>query len=77
MIRETVFEKGFMDVEELGGMNGDMKIEGGCVMIKGGVELEGGEVGGSDLGGGGGVIVGGLVGEGDRGVSELKDLERG
>ncbi|PKJ54350.1 UDP-N-acetylglucosamine 1-carboxyvinyltransferase [Bacillus sp. SN10] len=77
MITETVFENRFMHVEEFRRMNADIKIEGRSVIMNGPNNLQGAEVGATDLRAAAALILAGLVSEGYTRVTELKHLDRG
>ncbi|MGG0185060.1 UDP-N-acetylglucosamine 1-carboxyvinyltransferase [Bacillus rhizoplanae] len=77
MITETVFENRFMHVEEFRRMNADIKIEGRSVIMNGPGNLQGAEVGATDLRAAAALILAGLVSEGHTRVTELKHLDRG
>ena len=77
MITETVFENRFMHVEEFRRMNADIKIEGRSVIMNGPNNLQGAEVGATDLRAAAALILAGLVSDGYTRVTELKHLDRG
>ncbi|MCU9613292.1 UDP-N-acetylglucosamine 1-carboxyvinyltransferase [Caldibacillus lycopersici] len=77
MITETVFENRFMHVEEFRRMNADIKIEGRSVIINGPSNLQGAEVGATDLRAGAALIIAGLAADGITKVTELKHIDRG
>ncbi|WP_335872986.1 UDP-N-acetylglucosamine 1-carboxyvinyltransferase [Bacillus sp. 2205SS5-2] len=77
VITETVFENRFMHVEEFRRMNADIKIEGRSVITSGLSNLQGAEVGATDLRAAAALIIAGLVSDGYTRVTELKHLDRG
>lgn len=77
VITETVFENRFMHVEEFRRMNADIKIEGRSVIMNGPSNLQGAEVGATDLRAAMTLILTGLVADGVTRVTELKHLDRG
>ncbi|MBS4190111.1 UDP-N-acetylglucosamine 1-carboxyvinyltransferase [Bacillus sp. FJAT-49705] len=77
VITETVFENRFMHVEEFRRMNADIKIEGRSVIMNGPSDLQGAEVGATDLRAAAALILTGLVADGVTRVTELKHLDRG
>ncbi len=54
-----------------------MKVEGRWGMITGAGRLQGGKVKGSDVGGGGCLVVGGVMGEGVTEMRGLEEVDRG
>lgn len=77
IITETVFENRFMHVEEFRRMNVQAKIEGRSVFIDGGADLQGAEVGATDLRAAAALILAGLVSKGVTRVNKLHHLDRG
>lgn len=77
IITETVFENRFMHVEEFRRMNVQAKIEGRSVFIEGGANLQGAEVGATDLRAAAALILAGLVSNGVTRVNKLHHLDRG
>jgi UDP-N-acetylglucosamine 1-carboxyvinyltransferase len=74
---ETVFENRFKQVEELSKMGANIKIEGRLAVIKGVKKLTGANVYSRDLRGGAGLIIAGLVAEGETIVNDIHFIERG
>lgn len=77
IITETVFENRFMHVEEFRRMNVQAKIEGRSVFIDGCNDLQGAEVGATDLRAAAALILAGLVSNGVTRVNQLHHLDRG
>ena len=77
IITETVFENRFMHVEEFRRMNGNIKIEGSSVIMESPSNLQGAEVGATDLRAAAALFIAGLVAEGITRVTELYHLDRG
>ena len=74
---ETVFENRYKLVEELSKMGGNIKIEGRLAVIKGVKKLIGANIYAKDLRGGAGLILAGLVAEGETIVNDIHYIERG
>jgi UDP-N-acetylglucosamine 1-carboxyvinyltransferase len=77
VITETVFENRFAHVGELRRMGADIHIEKDTAIVKGVRQLSGAPVMASDLRGSAGLILAGLVAEGETVVSRVYHLDRG
>lgn len=77
IINETIFENRFMHVSELGLMGADIRVEGSSAIIKGGKKMTGSKVKATDLRAGAGLIIAGLVAEGQSEISDIYHIERG
>lgn len=77
IITETVFENRFMHVEEFRRMNANVKIEGRSVFIDGENDMQGAEVGATDLRAAAALILCGLISNGVTRVTKLHHLDRG
>ena len=77
LISETVFENRFMHVSELNRMGADIKIEGNSAVVKGVPKLSGAPVMASELRGGAGLVLAGLVAENHTIVSRIYHIDRG
>jgi len=76
-ITESIFENRFMHVPELIRMGADIQISGKTAIIKGVTSLKGAPVMATDLRASAGLILGGLVAEGETVVSRVYHLDRG
>ena len=74
---ETVFENRYKLVEELSKMGANIKIEGRLAVIKGVKKLIGANIFSKDLRGGAGLILAGLIAEGETTVNDIEYVERG
>lgn len=74
---ETVFENRFKQIEELVKMGANIKIEGRLAVIKGVKKITGANVYARDLRGGAGLILAGLIAEGETSIHDVKYIERG
>jgi UDP-N-acetylglucosamine 1-carboxyvinyltransferase len=77
VIKETVFENRFAHVGELRRMGADIHTETDTAIVKGVRRLSGAPVMASDLRGSAGLILAGLVAEGETVVSRVYHLDRG
>lgn len=77
VISETIFENRFAHVGELRRMGADIRIEKDTAVIEGVRQLSGAPVMASDLRGSAGLILAGLVAEGETHVSRVYHLDRG
>ena len=77
-IRETIFEKRFLSAEELEKMGAKIKVKDHkAAFIKGPQNLKGAKVQARDLRGGAGLILGGLVAEGETVITHMNHILRG
>lgn len=76
-IIETVFENRFMHVSELNRMGADISLEGNTAIIKGVERLTGAPVMATDLRASAGLVLAGLVAEGDTLVDRIYHIDRG
>ena len=76
-IRETVFENRFMHVPELVRMGANIKIDGDTATVTGVDRLKGAQVMATDLRASVGLVLAGLVAEGETIVNRVYHLDRG
>ena len=77
VIRETIFENRFMHAVELQRLGADIRIDGNTAVVTGVARLEGATVMATDLRASAGLIIAGLVGEGDTVIERIYHLDRG
>ena len=77
VVKETVFENRFMQVDALTRMGAKIKIEGGSAVIEGVERLEGCPVEATDLRAGAALVLAGLVADGTTSVGHLHHIDRG
>ena len=76
-ITETIFENRFMHVSELNRLGASIEIEGNTAIIKGVERLSGATVMATDLRASAGLVIAGLVAEGETTVERIYHLDRG
>jgi UDP-N-acetylglucosamine 1-carboxyvinyltransferase len=77
LITETIFENRFMHALELQRLGADIKLEGNTAIVKGVERLQGASVMATDLRASAGLVIAGLVAEGDTVVDRIYHLDRG
>ena len=77
VIRETIFENRFMHAVELQRLGADIKIDGNTAVVTGVARLEGATVMATDLRASAGLIIAGLVADGETLVDRIYHLDRG
>lgn len=77
VITETVHTDRFIHVSELNRMGADIKVEGNSAVVKGVSKLSGAPVMASELRGGAGLVLAGLVAENHTIVSRVYHIDRG
>ncbi len=77
MIRETIFENRFMHAVELQRLGADIHIDGATAIVTGVPRLEGARVMATDLRASAGLVLAGLVAEGETVVDRIYHLDRG
>jgi UDP-N-acetylglucosamine 1-carboxyvinyltransferase len=77
LITETIFENRFMHALELQRLGADIKLEGNTAVVKGVERLQGAAVMATDLRASAGLVIAGLVAEGDTVVDRIYHLDRG
>jgi len=76
-ISETVFENRFMHVQELVRMGANIRVEGNTAIVTGVEKLTGAPVMATDLRASAGLVLAGLMAEGDTEVSRIYHIDRG
>jgi len=77
VITETIFENRFMHALEMQRLGADIKLEGNTAVVKGVERLQGARVMATDLRASAGLVIAGLVAEGDTVVDRIYHLDRG
>ena len=77
VIRETIFENRFMHAVELQRLGADIQIDANTAVVTGVAALEGATVMATDLRASAGLIIAGLVAEGETVVERIYHLDRG
>jgi UDP-N-acetylglucosamine 1-carboxyvinyltransferase len=77
LITETIFENRFMHAIELQRLGADIRLEGNTAVVKGVERLQGAAVMATDLRASAGLVIAGLVAEGDTVVDRIYHLDRG
>jgi UDP-N-acetylglucosamine 1-carboxyvinyltransferase len=77
MVTENVYEARFMFVNELARLGADVRIDGHHAVIRGRPELSGAPVVATDIRAGAGLVLAGLVAEGETLVSGAHHIDRG
>lgn len=74
---ETIFENRFMHVQELQRMGANIEIQGNTALVKGVPALEGANVMATDLRASAGLVLAGLVADGETVIDRIYHLDRG
>ncbi len=77
VVTETIFENRFMHVQELRRMGANIEVEGNAAIIRGVPRLEGATVMATDLRASAGLVIAGLIAEGETVVDRIYHLDRG
>lgn len=77
IIRETIFENRFMHAVELQRLGADIQIDGNSAVVRGVARLEGATVMATDLRASAGLVLAGLVAEGETTIERIYHLDRG
>jgi UDP-N-acetylglucosamine 1-carboxyvinyltransferase len=77
VIRETIFESRFMHVPELGRLGANVLLQGTTALVRGVEQLHGADVMATDLRASVGLVIAGLVAEGETIVHRIYHLDRG
>jgi UDP-N-acetylglucosamine 1-carboxyvinyltransferase len=77
LITETIFENRFMHALELQRLGADIRLEGNTAVVKGVERLQGASVMATDLRASAGLVIAGLVAEGETVVERIYHLDRG
>jgi UDP-N-acetylglucosamine 1-carboxyvinyltransferase len=77
LITETIFENRFMHALEMQRLGADIRLEGNTAVVKGVERLQGAKVMATDLRASAGLVIAGLLAEGDTVVDRIYHLDRG
>ncbi|MBK6906736.1 MAG: UDP-N-acetylglucosamine 1-carboxyvinyltransferase [Rhodocyclaceae bacterium] len=77
VIRETIFENRFMHAVELTRLGADIRIDGNTAVVNGKRKLDGAIVMATDLRASAGLVIAGLVAEGETRIERIYHLDRG
>jgi UDP-N-acetylglucosamine 1-carboxyvinyltransferase len=77
LITETIFENRFMHALEMQRLGADIRLEGNTAIVKGVERLQGAKVMATDLRASAGLVIAGLVADGDTVVDRIYHLDRG
>jgi UDP-N-acetylglucosamine 1-carboxyvinyltransferase len=77
LITETIFENRFMHALELQRLGADISIQGNTAVVKGVERLQGATVMATDLRASAGLVIAGLVAEGQTVIERIYHLDRG
>jgi UDP-N-acetylglucosamine 1-carboxyvinyltransferase len=77
LITETIFENRFMHALEMRRLGADIRLEGNTAIVNGVERLQGAAVMATDLRASAGLVIAGLVAEGDTVVDRIYHLDRG
>jgi UDP-N-acetylglucosamine 1-carboxyvinyltransferase len=77
VITETIFENRFMHALELQRLGADIRLEGNTAVVNGVERLQGAKVMATDLRASAGLVIAGLVAEGETVVDRIYHLDRG
>ena len=77
LITETIFENRFMHALELQRLGADIRLEGNTAVVKGVERLQGAKVMATDLRASAGLVIAGLVAEGETVIDRIYHLDRG
>jgi UDP-N-acetylglucosamine 1-carboxyvinyltransferase len=76
-ITETIFENRFMHVNELVRLGARIEVDGRVAVVQGNAKLEGATVMATDLRASAGLVIAGLVADGETVVDRIYHLDRG
>jgi UDP-N-acetylglucosamine 1-carboxyvinyltransferase len=76
-VAETIFENRFMHVQELQRLGAQIRIDGHTAIIQGAKKLTGAAVMATDLRASAGLVIAGLVAEGETEIDRIYHLDRG
>ena len=77
LITETIFENRFMHALELQRLGADISIQGHSALVRGVQRLQGATVMATDLRASAGLVIAGLVAEGETTIERIYHLDRG
>ena len=76
-VTETIFENRFMHVNELARLGAKIEVDGRLAMVQGVARLSGARVMATDLRASAGLVIAGLVAEGETVIDRIYHLDRG
>ncbi len=77
IITETIFENRFMHVQELRRLGANIEVDGHTAIVKGVASLSGARVMATDLRASAGLVIAGLVADGETEIDRIYHLDRG
>lgn len=77
VITETIFENRFMHIQELVRLGADIRVEGKSAIIRGVEKLTGAQIMATDLRASAGLVLAGLVAQGETSVDRIYHIDRG
>jgi UDP-N-acetylglucosamine 1-carboxyvinyltransferase len=77
VVTETIFENRFMHVQELRRLGANIEVEGNAAIIRGVSQLQGATVMATDLRASAGLVIAGLIAQGETVVDRIYHLDRG
>lgn len=77
IVTESVWDSRFQYVDELRRMGADIRVDGKTAVINGVARLEGAAVSATDLRGGAGMVIAGLMAQGTTEIHEIQHIDRG
>ena len=77
MVTENVYESRFMFVNELNRLGADIRTDGHHAVVRGRPHLSGAPVAAPDIRAGAGLVIAGLVAQGETTVSDIHHVDRG
>ncbi len=77
IVTESVWDSRFQYVDELRRMGADIRVDGKTAVINGVSRLEGAVVSATDLRGGAGMVIAGLMAKGTTEIHEIQHIDRG
>ena len=77
IVTESVWDSRFQYVDELRRMGADIRVDGKTAVINGVRNLEGASVSATDLRGGAGMVIAGLMAKGSTEIREIQHIDRG
>jgi UDP-N-acetylglucosamine 1-carboxyvinyltransferase len=77
MLTETIFENRFMHISELQRMGAEIRLEGNTAIINGVKRLQAAPVMATDLRASAGLVLAGLVAEGETLIDRIYHIDRG
>ena len=77
VIAETIFENRMMHVQELKRLGADIEVEGNTAIVTGVAQLTGAKVMATDLRASAGLVIAGLIADGQTVIDRIYHLDRG